>query len=153
MTVITAAKLREEAAKAREIADQLAADAAAATAAEAEARRPKMPPVDADGLATVITFVKYQSGREYNYAAVGWRVGRNVRWSVTGTYTGRYNWPGLLAFIGEANWHSIAVVTETRKLLPPELEPPVVEQMGGYGRVIGTQSVEPGGQFAQSPYA
>lgn len=141
MTVMTAAKMREEAARAREIADQLARDAAAATAAEIEASRPRCPTI-AEGDNPVIYFTKYQAGREYGYAAIGWRTGRSVRWAVTGNTTDRFNWPGLLAFIGEANWPSIVRMTGAEHLLPPGAEPPVAEQMGRYGRVLGTRTVD-----------
>ncbi len=139
----SAAQLRREAEQAARIAEDLARQATEAALAEREASRPKMPPVDVDGKTTVITFVRYQSGREYQYAAIGWRTGRSVRWAVTGSETRRFNWPGLLDFIGEANWHSIAEVTETRRILPRSAEPPVAETMGRYGRVLGVDTVTP----------
>lgn len=136
MTVITAAKLREEAAKAREIAEQLARDAAAATAAEAEASRPRCPTIG-EGEHVFVGFERYQSGRAYVYAAIGWRTGRNVRWAITGNETRRFNWPGLLAFIGESNWGTLHRMNMGERLLPEGLEPPIAERMGSYGRVTG----------------
>lgn len=135
----SAAELRRQAAQAREIADQLARDAAAAAVAEREASRPKMPQI-MDGAPTCVTFTKYQAGREYAYAAVGWRTGRSIRWAVTGSTTDRFNWPGLLDFIGEANWSTLRVVTDQEYVLSPEAEPPAAEKMGSYGRVVDTVS-------------
>ncbi|UXE04459.1 hypothetical protein SEA_FUNSIZED_88 [Mycobacterium phage Funsized] len=142
MSVVTssAAELRREAAKAREIADELARQAAEAAVAEREASRPKMPVIPA-GEARVVTFTRYQSGREYAYAALGWREGRSYRWAVTGSETRRFNWPGLLDFIGEANWASLAFVTAATPILPPGAEPPVAEEMARYGRVRRTVPV------------
>ncbi|AYD82074.1 hypothetical protein I5G60_gp82 [Mycobacterium phage Saguaro] len=139
MPVISAAQLREEARKAREIADQLATAARDATAAEAAARRPKEPtPGDEP---EYVVFRRYTSGREYHYAAVGWRIGNTVRWAVTGQETRRFNWAGLLEFIGETNWNSIRVVTDTLAVLPPGAEPPAAEYMGAFGKVKRTESV------------
>ena len=135
----TARELAIEAARAREIADQLARDAAEAARAEEDARRPKMPSV-AEGAPVIVAFTKYMSGREYNYAAVGWRVGRSVRWMITGD-DDRRNWPGLLAFIGEANWPSLRTMITGSFMLPEGSEPAVVERMGAFGRVRATESV------------
>lgn len=144
--VITAAELRRQAAQAREIAAQLARDADAATRAELEASRPRCPLIGSDAESALVSFTRYQSGREYRYAAVGWRTGRSIRWAVTGANTDRFNWPGLLAFIGEANWPSIRLLEEGEPLLPPGTEPPVAEKMGRYGRVLGSSTpFAPGG--------
>jgi hypothetical protein len=133
----TAADLRAEAERFQQFADEMTAKADAAARAELEASRPKMPSV-ADGPAFVM-FTKYMSGREYAYAAVGWRIGRSVRWAITGAESNeRRNWPGLLMFIGEANWSTIRVLTPGGQLLPPEAEPPAVEEMGQFGRVFET---------------
>jgi hypothetical protein len=137
----TSAELDAQARKARAIADELAAQALAARRAELEASRPKMPEVDAADSTPVVVFSKYQSGREYHFAAIGWRQGRSVRWAVTGEETDRFNWPGLLNFIGEANWGTLRHVVTTVPLLPPGAEPPVAEKMGAFGRVIRTDTV------------
>lgn len=144
----TASQLREEAARARKIADELNRQAVHAQIAEEEARRPKMPMVDADNT-PVIVFERYQSGRSYNYAAIGWREGRSVRWAVTGSENRRFNWPGLLRFIGESNWATLRHVVTTVPLITPEAEPPVAETMGNYGRVknIDTLDVDGSGQY------
>ncbi|QPX62202.1 hypothetical protein PBI_INDLOVU_88 [Mycobacterium phage Indlovu] len=136
----TASELRRQAAEARELAERLAREAAEAALAEAEARRPKMPEVSAD-VRPIIGFTKYQSGKEYHYAARGWREGRSIRWAVTGSESRRFNWPGLLDFIGEANWPSIVVMTAGEHLVAEGQEPPVAERMGAFGRVVGTESV------------
>lgn len=126
-----------QAAQADEAAKALRAQAALLAAAIEVARTPQQPDVD-DG-PQVVTFTRYMGGREYNYAAVGWRLGSSVRWSVTGQSESRFNWPGLLAFIGEANWSSLHLVTDRILIGPPEgQEPPVVEAMGRYGRVQRT---------------
>ncbi|AYP70074.1 hypothetical protein I5G62_gp88 [Mycobacterium phage CRB2] len=144
--VITAAELRRQAAQAREIAEQLARDASAATRAELEASRPKCPVLIGEGDSAMVGFTRYQSGREYRYAAIGWRTGRSVRWMVTGEETRRFNWPGLLAFIGEANWSSLVRLVEGERLLPEGVEPPVAEEMGRFGRVLGSSTpFAPGG--------
>ena len=136
----TSAKIVAEARRARVIADKLAQQALDASRAELEASRPKCPNVT-EGAPTFVTFTKYQAGREYAYAAVGWRTGRSIRWAVTGATTERYNWRGLLAFIGEANWSTIRVVTDQEYLLESGDEPPVAEEMGSYGRVLSTRTV------------
>lgn len=138
----TAAQLREEARRAAKIADELAEEARAAERAEEEARRPKMPEVDAD-LHPVVVFERYQGGHSYNYAAVGWREGRSVRWAITGNNSQRFNWPGLLNFIGESNWGTLRHVVTTVPLLAPGGEPPVAETMGRYGRVKSIDTVSP----------
>lgn len=136
----TATKLREQARRAKLIADDLAERAAAAARAEVEASRPKMPEVTV-GYSPVVAFSKYQSGREYQYAAIGWRMGGTgaVRWAVTGSETRRFNWLGLLNFIGPANWNSLTVMVESDTLLPPGAEPAVAETMGRYGAVVSSE--------------
>jgi hypothetical protein len=138
----TAAELDAQARTARRVADELAQQALEARRAEEEARKPKMPVVDADAT-PVVVFSRYQSGREYAYAAIGWRVGRSVRWAVTGHNTQRFNWPGLLNFIGESNWATLRHVVTTVPLLPEGEEPPVAETMGSYGRVKSVDTVTP----------
>lgn len=134
---VSAAQLRAEAARARAIAEELTRQAAEQSVAEEEARKPKMPRV-AEGEHPVVAFERYQSGRNYAYAAVGWRDGRSVRWAVTGQEGRRFNWPGLLQFIGEANWGTLRSLVDGDSLLPEGVEPPVAEEMGDYGRVLGT---------------
>lgn len=136
----TAAQLQAEANQAAAIAKELGRQAAAARAAEEAARRPQMPEIGIEpGDHAVVCFAKYMSGREYHFAALGWRVGRSVRWSVTGQLQDRLNWPGLLVFIGEGNWHTLVRMGQTQLLGPtPDQEPPVRERMGSFGRVMGT---------------
>lgn len=140
MPVVSAAQLRQQAADARRIAVELAQQAQAAAAAELEASRPREP-VISDEDCPVVYFTRYQSGREYHYAAVGWRQGQHRRWAVTGAETRRFNWSGLLAFVGEANWPTLVQMTGGAHLLPAGAEPPVAERMGPFGRVLGTESV------------
>lgn len=141
---VSAAQLRAEAARARAVADELTRQAAEQAVAEEEARKPKMPRV-AQGENPVVAFSRYQSGREYAYAAVGWRDGRSVRWAVTGQEGRRFNWPGLLQFVGEANWATLRSLVDGDSLLPEGVEPPVAEEMGAFGRVLGTSDPsEPG---------
>lgn len=141
---MTAAQLQREAEQAARIAAELSEQAAAARRAELEASRPKEPAVEA-GLPEFVMFSRYQSGRVYTYAAVGWQEGRGrtkvTRWAVTGSETRRFNWPGLLNFIGEANWHTLYQFTDSRLLLPAGAEPPVAEEMARYGRVTRTVPV------------
>jgi hypothetical protein len=145
MTVISAAELRRRAQEARQEADRLAREANAAQQAELAASRPQMPSVGGVGDRAIVSFTRYQSGREYNYAALGWRLGNSVRWVVTGSETRRFNWPGLLDFIGEANWPSLHLMAEHRLLGPlPGAEPAVAETMGAFGRVLGTSAVGEG---------
>lgn len=139
----TAASLREEAAKARQIADELARQATVAARLEKEAATPREPEVE-PGLPEFVMFSRYESGRVYTYAAIGWVEGRGrtriTRWAVTGSETRRFNWPGLLAFIGEGNWSTLYQFTDTVALRAPGGEPPVAERMGRYGRVLGTEA-------------
>lgn len=138
---IRANDLRRQAAQMLEEATRIDRLVAAEELRRREERRPKMPPVD-EGNGAVVMFTKYQAGREYHYAAVGWRQGHSVRWAVTGNTTDRLNWPGLLQFIGEANWPSLRVVIDTTRIGPdPDEEAPVAERMGAYGRVLSTSSV------------
>ncbi|AZS07681.1 hypothetical protein SEA_DURGA_99 [Mycobacterium phage Durga] len=132
------ADLLAAAAEAEKAAAAFRKQAAEIARAAEEARRPKMPTVHT-GVSVVVTFRRYTSGREYNYAAIGWRTGTSVRWAVTGTETRRFNWAGLLDFIGEANWHTLAEVTQTRTVLASGVEPPVAEVMGRYGKVLRTE--------------
>ncbi|WAB09252.1 hypothetical protein SEA_LITTLEMUNCHKIN_76 [Gordonia phage LittleMunchkin] len=60
-----------------------------------------------------VMFTRRLSGRDYHYAAQGWRdrkAGRPL-FSVTGEESGRFTWAELLAFIGEDNWRSIRIST------------------------------------------
>ncbi|ABE67485.1 hypothetical protein PBI_QYRZULA_75 [Mycobacterium phage Qyrzula] len=121
-------------------ARELRRQAALLAQAQLEASRPRMPELGGEGDHAVVSFTKYQSGREYRYAAIGWRVGRSVRWAVTGETTSRYNWNGLLEFIGEANWPSLYLMVVDKLLGPtPGNEPPVSEKMGPFGRVESTR--------------
>ncbi|WGH22197.1 hypothetical protein SEA_KRONUS_96 [Mycobacterium phage Kronus] len=149
----TAAELRAEAAKLMEEANRLAvAEAEAARLAEIAAR-PKMPEVLADK-PVVVAFRKYMSGREYAFAAVGWRVGRSVRWALTGETRDRFNWPALLEFVGKANWPTIHLMTEGERLGPEPTEEveAVREVMGPLGAVLDerpSRSRAPRGGFAR----
>lgn len=106
------------------------------------ARRPVMPEIVNPGDSAVVVFNRYQSGKDYGYAAHGWREGSAVRWVVTGQNTERFNWPGLLEWIGEANWHSLHVVTDVKRIGPdPEDDTPLREVMGKYGRVERTEAL------------
>lgn len=129
--------LLAQAHEADRVARALRKQAEQTLAAEAEARRPRQPEV-ADGLPEFVMFSRYQSGRAHTYAAIGWREGHHVRWAVTGSETRRFNWRGLLAFIGEANWSTLHQFTDTTSLLPAGAEPPVAETMGEYGRVVSS---------------
>jgi hypothetical protein len=147
--IVSAAELRARAREAAAEASRLTREADAATAAERAASRPQMPPVGGTGDRAIVCFTRYQSGREYNYAALGWQLGRSVRWAVTGRRR-RFNWAGLLDFIGEANWGSLHLMHEARLLGPlPGAEPAVAERMGSFGKVLAT---EPVGEAVQ-PYA
>lgn len=138
---IRARDLREQAAAMLEEAGRIDRLVAQEELRRREERRPKCPHVG-DGEHAVVSFTKYQAGREYAYAAVGWRVGRALRWTVTGQNTDRLNWPGLLQFIGEANWPSLYLMTPGERLGPDaDDEEPVAERMGSYGRVLGTSGV------------
>ena len=124
-------------------AQEMATKAAKVRQAEAEALRPKMPLIlEGRQFWAVVSFSKYQSGREYHYAAIGWREGRSIRWAVTGQESRRFNWSGLLEFIGAANWHTVRRMHEG-EALGPNIEPPVAERMGAFGRVEGVDVVTP----------
>lgn len=138
--VESAGSLRAQAQQARELADRLARAAAEAAVAEEAARKPACPQV-MEGAPTYVTFTRYMNGREYAYAAVGWRAGRSVRGAITGSEDRRFNWPALLQYVGEANWSTLRVVTDQEPILTPGGEPPVAEVMGRYGRVLGTEPV------------
>lgn len=146
----TAQELRERAAEAVAHATRLREEALAIERAERAARTPKMPTVEFDDAAT-ITFTKVHKGRIYHYSAVGWRLGNlsdhAVRWAVTGSEDRRFNWPGLLAWIGETNWLSIKIVTEATPILDPDDEPPAAETMGSFGRVKSVDTVTPIGRM------
>ena len=132
----TAEEMAEEARRLRVQANELGRQANLARQREIAASRPQEPAIGGIGDRAIVSFVKYQGGREYNYAAIGWRVGNSVRWAVTGQTTDRLNWPGLLQFIGAANWGSLHSMTEDQLLGPlPGSEPPVREVMGSFGRV------------------
>lgn len=75
VSTTSAASLQAQADQAARIAQDLAEQAAAARRAELEASRPKEPPVEA-GLPEFVMFSRYQSGRVYTYAAIGWVEGR-----------------------------------------------------------------------------
>ncbi|AKF14351.1 hypothetical protein SEA_VINCENZO_89 [Mycobacterium phage Vincenzo] len=142
-TLGNAIHLRNQAAAMLEEAARIDRLVAAEELRRREERKPKQPDLG-DAGSVAVTFTKYQAGREYAYAAVGWRVGQSTRWTVTGQNTDRLNWPGLLQFIGEANWPSLHVVVGLKRIGPdPAEEEPVAERMGSYGRVAGTYS--PGG--------
>lgn len=133
-TLLAAAEAAEAAAR------DMRREAAQLALAAEEARRPRMPEIGGADDHAIVSFTKYQSGREYNYAAIGWRQGHSVRWTITGETTDRFNWPGLLRWIGEGNWPSIQLMVEAESLAP-QVESAVQERMGAFGRVVGT--VEP----------
>lgn len=135
-----ARELRERAKQAETQAKVLRQGAAEIERSIEEASRPKMPSIGVGSSRTVL-FEKYQSGRNYAYAALGWRVGTmndaSVRWVVTGSDGQvRHNWKSLLNFIGKANWSTLRVVTGTSPLVAPGDEPAVAETMGPYGRIL-----------------
>jgi hypothetical protein len=149
----TAAQLYAEARQAQRIAEELVHQAVTAAQAEHEARQPKMPEVTADQ-PVFLSFAKYTGGRSYNYAAVGWKQGgQHVRWAVTGTETRRFNWLGLLQFIGEANWHTLVHRDGGKGIGPtaPAEEVPVAERIGSYGRVTGTDKLGPSATECSEP--
>lgn len=126
--------LREEAAEATARAKQLRAEAAEIERAEREAAQPKEPAM-ASGEHRVVLFEKYMSGCNYGFAALGWRIDNQTRWTVTGSDgVVRHNWKSLLNFIGEANWSTLRMVTGTSPLLAPGAEPAASERMGPFGR-------------------
>lgn len=144
------AALRQEAAALIAEANVLDAAAVEAERDAREAAKPKEPDLS-DG-PMFVGFSKYMNGRLYTYAAVGWcytqrdvnagRIAamfRNTgRWSITGQEAERYNWAGLLTFIGEANWPTLATLVHDKHLIKPEDAPPVVERMGRFGRVLSS---------------
>ena len=134
-------------------AAQLRAAAAEQARLAEEARKPKMPDLPNHGDVQAILFTKYQGGREYHYAALGWRIGHSIRWTVTGACTDRFSWAGLLEFVGEANWSSLAVVETARSIGPtPGNEGPVAERMGESGRVTRTEDVSERGFSARGGF-
>lgn len=144
----TAAELRREAAESAARAKRLRVEAAEIERAERLARTPRMPHIP-DGEHRVVLFEKLMSGRSYGFAAVGWRIGGQVRWTVTGNdgeY--RHNWAGLLAYVGETNWSTIRLVTGTSPLLAPGDEPAASEKMGPFGKPYAG-----GGLILGKPYA
>lgn len=159
----TAASIREEARRAQVLADQLAHEAGRAQQAEIEATRPRMPEIEA-GEPGFLTFTKYMSGREYTYAAVGWKLNRGStarfvithraegsRYTASSEGNGRFTWEGLLAFIGEANWGSLRVLVPGEAIVAPGGLPPVVETIGSFGQVLGTHRV-PDSSTGGDPY-
>lgn len=151
MTHKTAAQLYEEAERAKQIADDLRRQAVEAVAREREASQPREPALD-NGPGYV-SFSKYQSGRVYSYAAVGWRPdGGTSRWAVTGECTDRFTWNGLLAFVGEANWGSVHQFTISKPLLPEGAGPAVAERMGPFGKVRSTRVVEDASFKGRTPF-
>lgn len=136
---MTPAQLLHSAQQAEQEAKALRHQAALLVMAIQDARRPKEPAIPADGQSVTVVFSKYQGGHNYDFAAVGFRSGSTVRWAVTGSNTGRFNWSGLLSFIGEANWSTLEVVTKTEYIGPPPgSEPAVEETMGQFGQVKAT---------------
>jgi len=140
---VTPSQLLHQAAEAERAAQHFRAQAALMAHAMEEARRPVEP--DASEGAVYVAFSKYQSGREYAYAAVGWAVGRQQRWAITRLHGSdgptRYNWAALLQFMGEANWGTLQLLApHGDPLVPAGNEPPAVEVMGNYGRVVGTRA-------------
>lgn len=131
-TGATAAELHREADAAQERYHALRRAARAAEKAEDAARRPKEPRPKPD-LPEYVLFARYQGGRIYHYAAVGWNQGGQVRWAVTGQEARRFNWPGLLEFIGETNWSSLQHVTNSAEMVPAGAEPPAAETVGPFG--------------------
>lgn len=135
-----ASELREKARQRKHEAQVLLREAREVERAEEIASRPPMPAISPDG-SRVVLFEKYQSGRNYAYAALGWRVGNmadaSVRWVVTGSDGDtRHNWASLLNFIGKANWATLRAVTSSSPLLAPGTEPPAAEKVGRYGQVV-----------------
>lgn len=127
-------RLHREADAAQERYHALRREARSAEQAEEAARRPAEPRPEPD-LPEYVLFSRYTSGRVYHYAAVGWNIGGHVRWAVTGQEARRFNWPGLLDFIGAANWSSLYHVTDTVSLMPPGAEVPAAETVGPFGAV------------------
>lgn len=143
---LTASELIESALHAEAIAASLREQAVQMQIAAEIARRPKMP--DCSEGARYVTWSKYQSGREYAFAAVGWVVpasrghmrAERTYWAVTGEESGRHNWAALLKIIGEENWSTLHVVeTQTRIGPDPQDEPPVSMSMGSFGVVRGVR--------------
>ena len=117
---------------------------ARAERAALKAKMPKMPSLGQTGDTGIIRFTRYTKGKNYTFAALGWRDGTAVRWVVTGQEPRRFTWGALLAFIGEANWPSIELMVPGVRIGPePGDEPAVAETIGDYGRVVKTESLEP----------
>jgi hypothetical protein len=144
----SAADLRAEARRLNREAKRVEEFEVARDRALREMRKPKEPTTDPTGADMVIVrFVKFMSGTEYHYAAVRFGRGQSRRWAVTNCAQGdqgRYTWTGLMDFVGEANWPSLALVTAVEFLLGPFDEPVVKETIGAYGKVIGTEGVPRG---------
>ena len=141
----SATELFAAAAETEQSARLLRAAAHQAAAAEREASRPQQPLIlEGPQFSAVVGFRRYQGGREYHYAAIGWRDGRSIRWAVTGQESRRFNWSGLLEFIGAANWHTLHRLHEGDSLFTVAAEPPAAERMGKYGRVLATEDVTTG---------
>lgn len=148
-------EMRAEARRLMRKAAALEREAAERARRELEARKPEEPDLS-EGPVTV-TFNRYLSGRVYTHAAVGWRVGtRMSRWVITSSApadNGRYTWNGLLNFIGEANWVTLAKVTEVEPLITSEDAPAAKETVGPYGTVLSTEPVEPyHGKAGSTPF-
>lgn len=80
-----------------------------------QGRRPAMPGVRlSSDVPTIITFTRRLSGKDYRYAAVGFRRGPRCEavWATTGREQTNYTWNALLGFIGPDNWGSIEVVAK-----------------------------------------
>ncbi|QGH80086.1 hypothetical protein SEA_NHAGOS_75 [Gordonia phage NHagos] len=114
----TTAHMREQAAVLRRSAALLEAEADEKDRAAERGRKLRrfrpISPLNPGGGArsAVITFTRRLSGRDYQYAAVGWvdrHTGRG-RWSMTGEESGRFSWVELLNFIEPENWRSIRLV-------------------------------------------
>lgn len=148
-----AALLRERAIEMDRAAELARRQELAAAMRERDARKPKAP--DVRHGPQHVSFVRVLQGRAYTYGAVGWSYGGGdgSRWAITASRApkpseramdhGRYTWNGLLEFVGEANWDSITLLRPGATLIRPEDAPAVKETIGDYGRVLGTEQVEP----------
>lgn len=138
---MTAAELRERAAAISRDAEAMRRMAAELDRTAEEARRPKCPRLR-DGEHVVLTFSKFMSGVDYRFAAVGFRKGHSVRFTITGTEARRFTWAGFIAWVGEANWSTLCMATDGVRIGPePGQEPPVAEVMAPFGQVRRTDFV------------
>lgn len=132
----TAEELRGEAREYEREAQLRFAEAARLEREAKEARRPKAPEFGDRTDHIVVCFSRFQNEREYAYAAVGWKARNRPRWestswAVTGVESRRFNWAGLLEFIGEENWPSLHLMTVDKLIGPsPSEEPPKAEHVG-----------------------